>query len=59
VPAPPEGDAGQAIIDGRWTTEAWTLTCTRPDGAPTTPRRVEVARGATADVGEACATAAR
>ena len=41
------------------TTEAWTLTCTRPDGQPTTPQQVEVARGATADVGDACATAAR
>ena len=41
------------------TTEAWTLTCTRSDGQPTTPQQVEVARGATADVGDACATAAR
>jgi hypothetical protein len=41
------------------TTEAWTLTCTRPDGQPTTPQQVEVARGATADVGDACATATR
>ena len=41
------------------TTEAWTLTCTRPDGQPTTPQQVEVGRGATADVGDACATAAR
>jgi hypothetical protein len=41
------------------TTEAWTLTCTRPDGQPTTPQQVEVARGATADVGDACVTAAR
>jgi hypothetical protein len=134
VPAPPEGDAGQAIVDVRWTnpqtdwdvyvydatgaqvaaaatggtsseravialpdpgtytvrfvnydqvdgaavddwtagvsftapapavagtTEAWTLTCTRTDGAATTPRQVQVARGATADVGAACAPAAR
>jgi hypothetical protein len=39
-------------------TEAWTLTCTRPDGAATTPQQVTVARGETADVGEACAPAA-
>jgi len=35
-------------------TEQWTLTCERPDGEPTAPVQVEVARGETADVGRAC-----
>jgi hypothetical protein len=39
------------------TTESWTLTCTRADGAPTAPVEVEVARGEKADVGEACRAA--
>jgi hypothetical protein len=36
------------------TTEAWTLTCTRPDGAATAPVQVEVARGERADAGDVC-----
>ena len=36
-------------------TESWTLTCTRADGAATTPQQVEVARGGKADVGQVCA----
>jgi hypothetical protein len=36
-------------------TESWTLTCTRADGAATTPQQVEVGRGGKADVGQVCA----
>jgi hypothetical protein len=35
-------------------TESWTLTCHRPGGAVTAARQVEVARGATVDVGDVC-----
>jgi hypothetical protein len=36
------------------TTESWTLTCDPPDGEPTS-RQVQVSRGQSVDVGEACA----
>ena len=35
-------------------TEAWTLTCERPDGTSGSPREVVVDRGGRADVGDAC-----
>jgi hypothetical protein len=40
-------------------TEAWTLTCSRPDAAGVAPRSVTIARGEQADLGEACSPAAR
>jgi len=39
--------------------ESWTLTCERPDGAPTAPQQVEVDRGERVDVGNACRRAPR